>query len=96
MSTPLPPTPVLPPPLPSPTTGSEVQKTLAGGAPLRDRRNGVTNGGQEALPVETNNPPVTTPPPSPSRAPPRAEEERKGAATHGREKRHRWKITIHQ
>jgi len=82
MSTPLPPAPILPPPLPSPTAGSEVQETLAGGAPSRNKRNGVTNSGQEALPVETNSPPVTTPWPSLSRAPPRAEEEGERAATH--------------
>jgi len=62
---------------------SEVQKNPAGRAPLRNRRNGVDNGGQEALPEETNNPPVTTPPPSPSRAPPGTKEEREETANHG-------------
>jgi len=62
MPNPLPLTPNLPPTLPSPNTGSEVRKPPAGGAPSGGKENGTTQSGQEALPVQTNNPPVTIPP----------------------------------
>jgi len=80
---PLPLMPILPPSLPSPYTGSKVRKPPAGGAPSGDKKNGTTCSGQEALPVEINNPPVNTPPPSPSRTPSGANEEGEGAATQG-------------
>jgi len=60
-----------------------VQKPSTGEAPSGGKRNETTHSGQEALPVETNNPPVTTPPPSPSRAPSGANEGGEGAATQG-------------
>jgi len=60
-----------------------VQKPSAGGAPPEGEENGTTHSGQEALPVETNNPPVTTPLPSPSRTPSGGNEEGEGAATNG-------------
>jgi len=80
---PLPLTPIMPPSLPSPYTGSKVQKPPAGGAPSGDKKNGTTRSGQEALPVEINNPPVNTPPPSPSRTPAWANEKGGETANHG-------------
>jgi len=64
-----------PSPLPSPLTGSEVQNTLAGGAPSGEKGNGSNHSGQEALPMETNHPSVNTPPLTPSKAPHWASEE---------------------
>jgi len=83
---PPPPTPgplPLPPSLPSPYTGSKVQKPPAGGASSGDKENGTTRSGQEARPVEINNPPVNTPPPPPSRTPAWANEEGRETANHG-------------
>jgi len=75
---PLPSTPgplPLPSSLPSLSTGSEVQNPPAGRAPSGDKKNGSNRSGQEALPVEPNNPSVSTPPRPPSKAPLRANEE---------------------
>jgi len=80
-TSPLPLMPTLPPPLPSPIAGSEVRKPPGGGAPSGDKEKGITHSGQEALPVETNNPLVTTPPPSPSKTPSGGNEEGEGTAT---------------
>jgi len=64
------PDPLPPPsPLPSPFAGSEVQNPHAGGALSGEKANGSNRSGQEALPVEANNPSVSTPPPPPSKAP---------------------------
>jgi len=65
----------LPSPLPSPLEGSEVQNPPARGASSGQKENGSNHSGQEALPVEANNPPVSTPPLTPSKAPLRASEE---------------------
>jgi len=75
---PPPPTPgplPLPPSLPSPYTGSKVQNPPTGGAPSGDKENGSDRSGQEALPVETNNPSISTPPPPPLKTPARVNEE---------------------
>jgi len=85
---PPPPTPgplPLPPSLPSPYTGSKVQKPPTGGAPSGEKENGSNRSGQEALPVETVNPPVSTPPPPPSRTPARVNGEGGETANHGTE-----------
>jgi len=60
-----------------------VQKPPTGGAPSGDKENGITRSGQEALPVEINNPPVNTPPPPPSKIPARVHEEGGETASHG-------------
>jgi len=72
----------LPPSLPSPYTGSKVQNPSTGGAPSGDKENGSNRSGQEALPVETNNPSASTPPPPPLRIPTRVNEEGGKTANH--------------
>jgi len=58
-----------------PVRGCGSAKPPAGGAPSEEKENGSNCSGQEALPVEANNPSVSTPPLNPSKAPLRASKE---------------------